>query len=97
MTAPCHHGVPDPETCAWLTFLLTPDGQSGLSVEEPHRHHYRRSSTQTFASSWPLGNSSRSSPGGSYRYELGCPVRNESTRDAKGVPSWNRNPCPASG
>src|SRR4029077_3972755 len=36
MTAPCHHGGPDPATCAWLTFLLTPDGQSGLRVEELH-------------------------------------------------------------
>src|SRR2546430_9674492 len=36
MTAPCHHGVPERETCARDTVLLTPDGQSGLGVEELH-------------------------------------------------------------
>jgi len=30
-------------------------------------------------------------------YGLGCPVRNDSIRAVKGVPSWNRNACPASG
>lgn len=28
---------------------------------------------------------------------LGCPVRNDSIRDVKGVPAWNKNACPASG
>src|SRR5258708_3032708 len=63
MTAPCHHGVPDTETCAWLTFLLT----SGWPVRSACRRtawrQYRRPPTLTFASSSPVGNSSRSSPG----------------------------------
>src|SRR5258705_11813823 len=63
MTAPCHHGVPDTETCAWLTFLLT----SGWPVRSARRRtawrQYRRPPTLTFASSSPVGNSSRSSPG----------------------------------
>ena len=43
------------------------------------------------------GNQSRVVAGSPYRYELGCPVRNDSMRAAKRVASWNRNPCPASG
>ena len=31
-------------------------------------------------------------PEGPCRYELGCPVRNDSTREAKGAGSWKRNP-----
>src|SRR5437867_2637832 len=55
MTAPCHHGGSDPGTCARLTILLTPDGQSGLRVEELHIPDVDRVGHLVAGLDWGLG------------------------------------------